>query len=242
VNAARVAPEKLVRTSLPRLLSCGLHHADVPMLDDHDDRDDRSEIPSSVKILFASLVKLGDELEVAFESDPGRDDVKYERARYIHALRAMSDFLRVNNAPLNYARRLNRLAVALNDLNDGKTDMLLAQSSFGSVNAGATTVEWTGRANAALGMAVLVAAGANRQGAAKTARRKISVDVEVKKYLSWYDQFRAPAEKSKIKNSLARALFDEGRSLIDPEITPAASKKLADYFFALATTLLRKQT
>jgi hypothetical protein len=192
-------------------------------------------------ILRASLVRLGEELASAFDSDLARNEVEYERARYIHALRAMSDFLRANRAPLQYRQRLNRLSVALSDLNDGKTDALLAQSSFGGVNAGDTTAEWTGRAYAALGMAALVAAGANRPKAAETAQRKIGGDVEKKTYLSWYDQFRAPAEKSKTKNWLARALFDNGQSLIDPKITPAAAKKLADYFFARAATQLRKQ-
>src|ERR1700722_536526 len=109
------------------------------MPDDHDDREDMhaggiqpdgrletSDQPET--ILRASLVKLGEELAVAFESVARRDDVEYERARYIHALSAVSSF---NNAPLNYAQRLHRLAVALSDLNEGKTDSLLAQSSFG---------------------------------------------------------------------------------------------------------------
>src|SRR5271166_373843 len=74
-------------------------------------------IPMTSKILLASMVKLADGLERAFDSNAERDDwAGYERARYVHALRAMSDFLRANNAPLRYAQRLNRLAVALADL------------------------------------------------------------------------------------------------------------------------------
>jgi hypothetical protein len=60
-------------------------------------------------------------------------------------------------------------------------------------------------------------------------------------YLSWYDQFRSPAEKSKIKNAQARALFDNGRSLIDPDISSSAARKLSDYFFKLADTHLMRQ-
>jgi hypothetical protein len=83
---------------------------------------------------------LGDKLADAFDSNPERHSVDYERARYLHALRAMSDILRANNAPLHYAQRLNRLAVSLSDLNGGRVD------------AGAPTAQWLGRANVALGI------------------------------------------------------------------------------------------
>jgi len=60
--------------------------------------------------------------------------VDYERARYIHAIRAMSDFLRANNAPLHFAQQFNRLAVAISDLNEGRTDALLAPTPTGGVD------------------------------------------------------------------------------------------------------------
>jgi hypothetical protein len=221
------------------------------MPDDHDDRDgvlaggirpDGGGLKTTDQpetILLASLVKLGDELAVAFESISGRDDVGYERARYIHGLRAFSDFLRANGAPLHHAQRLNRLAVVLSDLNEGKTDPLLAQSSFGSVNAGATTTEWVGRANAALGMVALVAMGNTRKQAAEQAER--ATGIAASRLISWYDEFRKPIEKSKTTNSLARALFENAAGLI-PQGNSLAAQKMADHFFGRATAQLQKQT
>jgi hypothetical protein len=240
IGAARVAPEKLDRTSLPRLPSAVLH-GEGQMSDDQDDLEDVRNPSSPLNALVVSLVTLSDNLGKAFDTDPERKDVESERARYIHALRAISDFLRTNNAPLRYAQRWNRLAVALNDANYGIADKLLAPSSFGSLNAGDPTVEWTARAQAALGMAALIAGGATRPQAAQIAQRKIGGHIEAKTYLSWWDQFIAPAERSKTKNSLARALFDGGRSLIDPEISSSAATKLADTFFERAAIQLRKQ-
>jgi hypothetical protein len=207
------------------------------MFEDDDTGDVRE--PSPYDALTESMVTLGDGLAKAFDSASGRKDMAYERARYIHALNAISVFLRENGAPLHYSRRLHRLAMALNDANEGRADPLLVPISCGGVNTGAPTVDWEARANAALGMAVLAARGAKRREAAETARRKIGADIDVTTYLSWYDQFRSPAEKSKIKNAQARALFDNGRSLIDPDISPSAARKLSDYFFKLADTQMK---
>jgi len=220
------------------------------MPDDHDDHDgvqpggirpdgglDTADQPET--ILLTSLGKLGDELAVAFASCSGSDEVEYERARYIHALRALSDFLRANGAPLHYAQRLHRLAVALSDLNEGKTDSLLAQSSFGGVNAGATTAEWVGRANAALGMAALVAVGNTRRQAAERAGQ--ATGIAASRLISWYDEFRKPVEKSKTTNSLARALFENAAGLI-PQGNSLAAQKMADHFFGRAAAQLQKQT
>jgi hypothetical protein len=207
------------------------------MFEDDDTGDVRE--PSPYDTLTVSMVTLGDGLAKAFDSASGRKDMEYERARYIHALNAISVFLRENGAPLHYSRRLHRLAMALNDANEGRADPLLVPISSGGVNTGAPTVDWEARANAALGMAVLAARGAKRREAAETARRKIGADIDVTTYLSWYDQFRSPAEKSKIKNAQARALFDNGRSLIDPDISPSAARKLSDYFFKLADTQMK---
>jgi hypothetical protein len=217
-----------------------------------DDRNDREDMHAGVRaddglefsdrpetILRASLVKLGEELAVAFDSDSARDDVEYDRARYIHGLRAFSDFLRANGAPLRYAQLWNQLAVALMDLNDGKTDELLAPSSFGSVNAGATTAEWVGRANAALGMATLVAVGNTRRQAAQHAER--ATGIASSRLVSWYDEFRKPIEKSKTTNGLARALFDNALPLTSLQNAHEA-QKLADHFFGLAAARLQKQT
>jgi hypothetical protein len=122
------------------------------MSDDQDDLENAGK-PSPMNALLVSIVALSNELEKAFDTDPARKDVEYERARYIHALRAISDFLRANNAPLRYAQRWNRLAVAFHDANRGVWDELFTPTSFGSLNAGTPTVEWVAGVNAALGMA-----------------------------------------------------------------------------------------
>src|SRR6516164_11801830 len=133
------------------------------MFEDDDTGDVRE--PSPHDTLTVSMATLGDGLAKAFDSASGRKDVEYERARYIHALNAISAFLRKNGAPLDYSRRLNRLAMALNDANEGRSDPLLAPTSNGGVNNGDPTVDWEARANAAVGMAVLAARGAARREA-----------------------------------------------------------------------------
>jgi hypothetical protein len=211
------------------------------MFEDPDDVDEETREQSPLDALTVSMVTLAGGLEKAFDSETDRQDVGYERLRYMHALNAISVFLRENGAPLHYSRRLHRLAMALNDANEGRADPLFVPTSFGGVNTGVPTVDWEARANAALGMAVLIAGGTRRLKAAETARNKIGADINVKTYLSWYDQFRSPAERSKIKNAQARALFDNGRSLIDPDISPSAAEKLSDYFFKLADTQLMRR-
>jgi len=167
VKISPSAARATARKAGPHQPACG--RAEVPMIDDHDDIEDARE-PSPLNALRVSIVTLSEGLEKAFDSKSDCKDVEYERVRYIHALHAISDFLRANNAPLRYAQRWNRLAVALNDANDGRADPLLAPSSFGSLNAADPTVEWLARADAALGMAALVAGGASRVAAAKMAQ------------------------------------------------------------------------
>ena len=73
------------------------------------------------------------------------------------------------------------------------------------------------------------------------AAEKIGGDtIKASTCVSWFDQFRAPAETSKIKNSQARALFDNGRALIDSDLPSSAAQKFANYFFDLAAPHLRK--
>ncbi len=121
------------------------------MLDDDDVEDAR------LNALVISLVTLSEELEKAFDSESNRKDVEDERARYIQGLYAISNFLQANNAPIRYARRWNRLAVALNDLNNGRSDPLLLATSFGGGNLGDLDIEWIAKANVALGTTALVA-------------------------------------------------------------------------------------
>jgi hypothetical protein len=141
-----------------------------------DDVDEEAREQSPLDVLTLSFVTLLDGLEKAFDSESDRQDVGYERARYMHALNAISVFLCENRAPLRYSRRLHRLGMALNDANEGRADPLLVPTSFGGVNAGDPTVDWEARANAALGMAVLIAGGTRRLKAAETAREKIGAD------------------------------------------------------------------
>ena len=198
-------------------------------------------LPPQLKILLASMVKLNEKLADAFDRNPERHLVEYERARYIYALRAMSDFLRTNDAPLHFAQQLNRLAVAIYDLNEGRTDALLAPTPTGGVNPGAQTAQWLGRANVALGMAALVAGGKTRKLAAKEAKRITGIDVS--KLLSWYDEFRKPVERTRIKNTLACSLFENGQQMIDVAMQDfPAARTLADHFFARAAVQLRKQS
>jgi hypothetical protein len=169
--------------------------------------------------------------------------VEYERARYVHALRAVSDFLRANNAPLHYAQGLQRLAIAIADLNEGKTDRLLEPTPTGGVNPGGVTAEWLDRANVSLGMAALITGGlvASRREAALKAKR--ATGIEVSKLLSWYDEFRKPPNKSRIKNSLARALFDQGQQVIELVMQDVVkARALAHHFFVLAAIGFRKQS
>jgi hypothetical protein len=72
-------------------------HAELPMPEDANEASPKSLRRREIllkslqhrKILLKSLVKLGDELERAFDSERDRKDVEYERARYIHAIRAI---------------------------------------------------------------------------------------------------------------------------------------------------------
>ena len=208
-----------------------------------EDTTGRALYPPQLKTMLTSLAKLHAEFEHAFTS-PRKDNyskAEHERAQYIHSLKAISNFLRANNAPLHYAQRLFYLAIALNDLNEGKVDPLLEPRSTGGVNPGSVTSQCLGQANVALGMAALTAAGNTRNQAAKEAQRTIGIDVS--KLLNWYDEFRKPPDKSRIKNSLARALFDSGRGMIEVVIQDIpAARALADHFFARAAAHLRNQS
>ena len=77
--------------------------------------------------------------------------------------------------------------------------------------------------------------------AAKEAKSITGIDVS--KLLSWYDEFCKPVERSRTKNALARALFENGQQMIGlvmPDV-PAA-RPLADHFFARGAEQLQKQS
>jgi len=193
--------------------------------------------------LFESLVKLVIEFEQAFPEQPQYDPPEHERVRYIHALRAMYDFLRANNAPLHFTRPLYRLAIKLSDLNDGKVDPLLTPTPTDDkkeANPGKVTTAWIGHANAALGMVALMAAGGSQTEAARSAMRIIGA--EESKLVSWCDEFRKPANNRRVWSSKACVIFDSGWQWIEMAANDsAACRRLAKHFFNRAATELRKQ-
>jgi hypothetical protein len=186
--------------------------------------------------IIQSCTALRHELELAFDSHPERDSKEYQRARYIHALRAFANFLRSAGAPTAYRKRLFRLAIALSDLNEGKMDWLLIPTATGGVNPGVDTSLWCARANAALGVLALMRCGVPRKVAVKSARDP--------KVLGWLDEFSRGPTKSKIKNTLAHAFFGSGREFIETSRSDKARlRQLAKHFLASANTMhFRKQS
>jgi len=186
------------------------------------------------------LAKLGDDLELAFNSKPECNWLGYERARYAHALAAVAKFLEANTKSQELARRFYRLALALADLNDGRVDPLLTPSD--PTSASATRV-WCARAKVALALHAHILAGSKREQAAKEVvsifpeigrlaafERKINPSSTETKALGWYDEFRKSADKSRINNTAARDIFEQGQQLIaaaqlSPEELRAWAKK-----------------
>jgi hypothetical protein len=216
--------------------------------------DDAQEPMRSVAPLVKALAKLGDELERAFDSHPHRISAKDQRARYVYALRAVSDFLRGAGAKPRYVSRLWRLAVALDDLNYGVVDPLLKGTATGSRPPGDTWL-WCARANVALGICVLVESGLSRKEAAEKATHDYQKVSELAaferenpsatetKILGWYDEFARGRAKSRIKNTVAHSIFEASQQIIalavqDLTAGPAPSKAgvlaFAGYFFAKA--------
>jgi hypothetical protein len=70
------------------------------------------------------IVELKEKMARAFETNPGERSSKYERARYVHALKAISTFLGDIEAR-SYSEHFYRLALALDDLSRGAVDPLL---------------------------------------------------------------------------------------------------------------------
>ena len=159
------------------------------------------------------LARLGDELERAFNSNPERNWLEYERARYVHALAAVAKFLDANTKSHDLSRRFYRLALALTDLNRGVVDPLLAVTPTGGINPGYDLRTWCARASVALGVHVLKVAGLTRKRAAKKAASYFREITETQ-ILTWYDEFRKPADKSKIQN-VARDIFEDGRQFVE---------------------------
>jgi hypothetical protein len=188
------------------------------------------------------LARLGDDLERAFNSDPERDSPEYQRARYIHALNAIAKFLQETTNAQNLPRQFYHLAIALDDLNRGVVDSLLKPSGTGGVNPGGDTRTWRARAKISLGIHALVLAGLNRKKAAKEASTKFpdigrlatfereNPSATEIKILNWYDEFRKYGEKSRIKNMVARGIFENGQQLVESAAQELAARdKLHDF-------------
>jgi hypothetical protein len=199
--------------------------------------------------LFRALATVGNELDLAFLNSPERVSPEDERARYTYALRELAKFLQSCGSV--HHSRFWRLAMALDDLNDGVTDPLLKARSIGGSKG--NTRLWCARANVALGMYVLVEAGLRRKEAAEKAAKdypginKVAAfergqksDIKTK-ILGWYDEFKKDRHKTKI-NSVALSLFENGQKLIDPTVHDFMASgqrdelfRLADHFFQRAT-------
>jgi hypothetical protein len=175
-------------------------------------------VDPELEAVLQVLAKLGNALEIAFTSDPERNSPEDERLRYIVALTEISKFLRAVTASPILPKRIYDLAVALADLELGRTDPLLRAASPGT-SASPTRI-WCARARVAAVMHAYVSAGWTRRDAAKKVadafpeidalaafERRSSSSPPWKKVLNWYDQFKKP--KSKI-NPTAREIFELG--------------------------------
>ena len=181
--------------------------------------------------------RLINELDQIFSQQPEDDRPEEEREQYMRAFTAIGVFLQEHDAPRHVQRRLYRLGIALDDLNLGKADTLLQPTSFGGGNAGLDTNVWIGRANAALGMAALIAAGDNREEAATSAMRAIGI--KKSQVLRWYDEFRKAGDNRLIASSHAASIFDDGQKVINafPK-DPMGHRRVATRFFKLAAERL----
>ena len=178
------------------------------------------------------LAKLRDDLEHAFNSEPERNSPEEERLRYIFALTKISQFLKKVLSSKISSKRIYELAVALEDLDHGRVDPLLNPSSP-STSASPTRI-WCERARVAVALHAYINAGLNRQQAAKKLASKFPelgklaafergyhVSSTTTKILGWYDEFRKPIDKSRIKNETARYTFEQGQQLIPAQVEPA---------------------
>jgi hypothetical protein len=188
-------------------------------------------------------------LTVAFDSQSGDRSPKYERARYAHALKGISDFLKEIGI-VSYQKRFYRLALALDDLNRGTVDPLLEPIKTGGAKDRNVSWVWCARAQVSVGILALLKVGLTRRAAAQQAARKFPKIEELAgvsrknpsstatKILSWLDDFNKGA-RSKIKNPQALAMFASGQQEI--EKLPKDSgrlQKTANRMFASALELM----
>jgi hypothetical protein len=168
--------------------------------------------------------RLRDELEHAFNTEPERTSPEEERKRYIWALTRISQFLKKTLGAKTSAKRIYELAAAFDDLDDGRVDPLLKPSDL-PTSASATRI-WCDRAKIAVVIDAYIVAGLKRDQAAKRVadnvpeldklaafERRRDPSSTTTKALNWYDEFKKPRDKSRIKNKAALDLFQLGREL-----------------------------
>ncbi len=86
----------------------------------------RSGDPEALVLTANAVLALDANLARIFNSTGIDDDeLKHERAQYVHALKAMADFFKQIGIK-DYDRRFYRLALAIDDLNRGAVEPLLA--------------------------------------------------------------------------------------------------------------------
>jgi len=172
------------------------------------------------------IAALKSELIRAFDTKSADGSAKYERARYIYALKAISKFLTKVGASSSYEKRLYRLALALADLSSGTVDSLLEPIETGGTKKYNGSWIWCARAKVSLGIFAVLRTGLTRAEAAKETAskfpkikelaglsRKTSSSTQTK-ILSWFDDF-TKGDRSKIKNQQALAIFAAGRQEIE---------------------------
>jgi hypothetical protein len=189
-------------------------------------------------------------LAVAFDSQSDDQSARYERARYAHAFKAISNFLKEIGIT-SYQKRLYRLALAFDDLNRGTVDPLLEPVETGGTKKLNVSWVWCARANISIGILALLKAGLTRKDAAETAAREFpkigdlagqvsraNPSSTATKILSWYDDLNK-GDRSKIKNPQALTLFAAGKQEIEKLPKNADRlRKAANRMFVSATELM----
>jgi hypothetical protein len=201
--------------------------------------------PIEAKAAIKSTTTLKSELAIAFDSESDDQSPKYERARYVYTLKAISTFLKEVGIA-SYQKRFYRLALALDDLNRGIVDPLLEPIKTGGATDRNVSWIWCKRADASVGILALFKAGYTRKSAAQWAARKFPEIRELAglsrtkpsstatKILSWYDDFNK-GDRSKIKNRQALAMFASGKHEIEKLPQDADRlRKVANRMFASA--------
>ncbi len=195
------------------------------------------------------IATLKSRLAFAFDSESADQSPKYERARYIHALKAISNFLKEVGIA-SYEKRFYRLALAMDDLNRGSVDPLLEPMKTGGAKNRNVSWDWCARAHVAGGISALLKAGLTRKSAAQWAASKypemkklaglsrVNPSSTTTKVLSWYDDFNK-GDRSKIKNAQALVVFAAGKQEIERlPYDPDGLRKVADRMFASALQLI----